>query len=113
MNEKDAAYLAALLVQTRHPNSSKAPITKYAKYSALEQTNVCYRDSLALFIPKPLHNAKNIKNWISAIELHLFEVVGQTTDYTKLLFLKAVAKHAIFGAMLFPAYVCIHYFLWF
>jgi hypothetical protein len=86
--EKDVPYAAALLVQIRHPNSTKAPITK---------------DTISLFIPQQLHNAKSLKNWIAAIELHLFEVVGQTPDYTKLSFMKLATKSPLFGTVLIPA----------
>eukprot|EP01112_Ceratiomyxa_fruticulosa_P019437 TRINITY_DN6358_c0_g1_i3.p1 TRINITY_DN6358_c0_g1~~TRINITY_DN6358_c0_g1_i3.p1 ORF type:complete len:327 (-),score=88.41 TRINITY_DN6358_c0_g1_i3:40-1020(-) len=86
VNEREASYLAALLLQLRHPNSQKAPLTK---------------ENAHQFIPAVLLPKQSLKNWCAAIELHMFEVVGQPSEYTKLLFFKTLAKVPLFGSTTF------------
>ncbi|EGC40078.1 class VII unconventional myosin [Dictyostelium purpureum] len=87
LNEKDSAVAAAILIQLLYPNQSKLIFTKEIIRQAL---------------PDNIIAQQNIKFWISTVESQIFELVSQTPEYLKLMFIHLVGtKSSIFGCTLF------------
>ncbi|GAM28344.1 hypothetical protein SAMD00019534_115200 [Acytostelium subglobosum LB1] len=87
IDEKDTSYAAAILIQIAYPNQSKLQIAN--------------KELLRSVIPDSLFQGQNIKYWSSNIEAHIFELVSNTSDDLKLLFIKQMGKSELFGCTLF------------
>ncbi|KAK5577072.1 hypothetical protein RB653_002009 [Dictyostelium firmibasis] len=87
INEKDSSVIAAILIQLIYPNQSKLVLTK---------------EIVRQVLPDQIFNSQNIKVWISMIESQVFELVSQTPEYLKLMFINLIgSKSPIFGCTLF------------
>ncbi|KAM9965453.1 hypothetical protein ACTFIW_005269 [Dictyostelium discoideum] len=87
VNEKDSSIIAAILIQLLYPNQSKLVLTK---------------EVVRQVLPDQILNSQNIKVWISMIESQVFELVSQTPEYLKLMFINLIgSKSPLFGCTLF------------
>eukprot|EP01133_Synstelium_polycarpum_P014767 gene14767-17449_t len=87
IDEKSTAHASAILVQLAFPNQSKLQIAT--------------KEAIRHVMPEVLMAQQSIKHWSAAIEAQIFELVAETPEYLKLMFMKIMGTSDLFGCTLF------------